>query len=180
MKLFSFEYPKKYFNLERMEGKRPWYISSIITWRTWGRSRIFSVGIVDILAKIQAGTSWIKFGPFNTVICINTRTPYVINLSNFSTSRPSSGINTVSVYLQLICCTPLPWSQFLFGNNFLVGVYYCNALCSFFVEVSKAITVTGLGGLLGCETSRIPHFLDNRLTDSGEVVSLTCLPCFTH
>jgi hypothetical protein len=26
---------------------------------------------------------------------------------------------------------------------------------------------------LGCETSRIPHFLDNRLTDGGEVVSPT-------
>jgi hypothetical protein len=25
------------------------------------------------------------------------------------------------------------------------------------------------------ETSRLPHFLKNRLTDGGEVVSLTCL-----
>jgi hypothetical protein len=34
---------------------------------------------------------------------------------------------------------------------------------------SKAIPVTGRGGPYGCETSRLPHFLDNRLTDGGEV-----------
>jgi hypothetical protein len=28
---------------------------------------------------------------------------------------------------------------------------------------------------LDCETSRLPHLLDNRLTDGGEVVILTCL-----
>jgi hypothetical protein len=32
---------------------------------------------------------------------------------------------------------------------------------------------------LGCETSRLPHFPDNRLTDEGEVVSLTRRPPFT-
>jgi hypothetical protein len=36
---------------------------------------------------------------------------------------------------------------------------------------SKAIPVTDHGGPKGCETSRIPHLLDNRLTDGGEVVS---------
>jgi hypothetical protein len=30
-----------------------------------------------------------------------------------------------------------------------------------------------------CETSRLPHFPDNRLTDGGEVVSLTRRPPFT-
>jgi hypothetical protein len=41
---------------------------------------------------------------------------------------------------------------------------------------SKVIPVTCCGGPLGGgggETSRISHFLDNRLTESGEVVSLT-------
>jgi hypothetical protein len=33
----------------------------------------------------------------------------------------------------------------------------------------KAIPVTGSGGPYGCERSRLPHFLDNRLTDGGEV-----------
>jgi hypothetical protein len=43
----------------------------------------------------------------------------------------------------------------------------------------KAIPVTGHEGPWGCETSRLPHFLDNRLTDGGEVVGPTCRPPFT-
>jgi hypothetical protein len=35
----------------------------------------------------------------------------------------------------------------------------------------KAISVTGHGGTLGCET-RFPHFLHNRLTDGAKVVNL--------
>jgi hypothetical protein len=38
---------------------------------------------------------------------------------------------------------------------------------------SKAILVTGR------ETSRLPHFLDNRLTDGGEAVGLTHRQPFT-
>jgi hypothetical protein len=37
----------------------------------------------------------------------------------------------------------------------------------------KATPVTG------CETSRLPHFLDNRLTDGGEIVSLMSWLPFT-
>jgi hypothetical protein len=43
----------------------------------------------------------------------------------------------------------------------------------------KAIPVTGREGPEGCETSRLPHFLDNRLTDGGEAVSLTRRPPVT-
>jgi hypothetical protein len=34
---------------------------------------------------------------------------------------------------------------------------------------SKAIPVTGHEGLYGCETSRLPHFLESWLTSSDEV-----------
>jgi hypothetical protein len=43
----------------------------------------------------------------------------------------------------------------------------------------KAAPVTGRGGPQGYETSRLPHFLDNRLTGGGEVVSLMRRPPFT-
>jgi hypothetical protein len=43
----------------------------------------------------------------------------------------------------------------------------------------KAIPVTGCGGPQGCETSRVPHVLDSRLTDGAEV-SITLWPPFTH
>jgi hypothetical protein len=43
----------------------------------------------------------------------------------------------------------------------------------------KAIPVRGCGGPYGCETSRPPHFPENRFTDDGEVVSLTRRPPFT-
>jgi hypothetical protein len=47
------------------------------------------------------------------------------------------------------------------------------------VRLCKAIPVSGRGGPQGCETSWPPHFLDNRLTDGGEVDSLTRRPPFT-
>jgi hypothetical protein len=43
---------------------------------------------------------------------------------------------------------------------------------------SKAIPVTGPEGPSRYERSRLPHYLDNRLTDGGKVVSLTRRPPF--
>jgi hypothetical protein len=43
----------------------------------------------------------------------------------------------------------------------------------------EAIPVKGRGGPMGCETSRLPHFPDNRITDGGEVAILTRWPPFT-
>jgi hypothetical protein len=47
------------------------------------------------------------------------------------------------------------------------------------VKKGKAIPLTGRKGPPGCETSRFPHFLDNRPTDGGKVVSLMRRPPFT-
>jgi hypothetical protein len=44
---------------------------------------------------------------------------------------------------------------------------------------SEGVPLTGHGGLYGCKTSRI-HFLGSRLTDGGEVVSLTLPLRYTH
>jgi hypothetical protein len=49
---------------------------------------------------------------------------------------------------------------------------------TFHIRKGTVIPGAGNGGPEGCETSRLPHFLDNRLTDGGEV-SLTDLPPFT-
>jgi hypothetical protein len=43
---------------------------------------------------------------------------------------------------------------------------------------SKAVPVTGRGRLWGSETSSLTRFLNNRLTDKDEVVSLTRQPPF--
>jgi hypothetical protein len=40
------------------------------------------------------------------------------------------------------------------------------------MKKGKAIPVTGRGCPEGCETSRLPRFLDSRLIDGGEGVSL--------
>jgi hypothetical protein len=46
---------------------------------------------------------------------------------------------------------------------------------------SKAIPITGHGGLWVFKTSRIPHFLESKLTDGNKVFSLTGRPRFnTH
>jgi hypothetical protein len=45
------------------------------------------------------------------------------------------------------------------------------------VVVKKvAFPVTDRGGPYGSKTSRLPYFLDNRLKDGGEFVSLTLRP----
>jgi hypothetical protein len=45
--------------------------------------------------------------------------------------------------------------------------------------VSKDIPLAGHGSLYGYEMLRIPHCLDNRLTDGGKIVSLTHRPLST-
>jgi hypothetical protein len=54
-----------------------------------------------------------------------------------------------------------------------------NVTSNFKGSKCKAIPVTGCGGPLGCETSRLIHFLDNRLIDGAKAVSLTSRLPFT-
>jgi hypothetical protein len=42
----------------------------------------------------------------------------------------------------------------------------------------EVIPVMGRGGPCGCETSMLPHFLNSRLTDDVEFVTLTRRPPF--
>jgi hypothetical protein len=44
---------------------------------------------------------------------------------------------------------------------------------------SKKVKVPGREDPYGCETLRLPHYLDNRLTDGGNVVSFTRRQLFT-
>jgi hypothetical protein len=53
----------------------------------------------------------------------------------------------------------------------------CKALHKLHIEV-RLVRVTGRESLQVCETFEVPHFLDNRLTDGGEVVSLTHQPSY--
>jgi hypothetical protein len=65
---------------------------------------------------------------------------------------------------------------------YLCSVFWFLTLASkgtFLNKKGKTIPVTGRGGPQGCETSRLLHFLDNRLTDGGGIVSLTRRPPFT-
>jgi hypothetical protein len=47
-----------------------------------------------------------------------------------------------------------------------------------YIYRERAIAITGRGSPQVCETSRLPHFLDNRLTHGGKIVSLTRWPPF--
>jgi hypothetical protein len=77
--------------------------------------------------------------------------------------RSSNTFPRLSPRKDTSCIKPL-WSVLLSNNEY-----------SIWLGKGKAIPVTGSGGPYGCETSRLPHFLDTRLTD-GEVVSLTRRP----
>jgi hypothetical protein len=61
------------------------------------------------------------------------------------------------------------WDVIYYSLIFCVIVYWN-------VKKNKDIFITGHGDSWGCEVSKLPHFLGNKLTDGGEVVSLTHRP----
>jgi hypothetical protein len=67
--------------------------------------------------------------------------------------------------------------RYILENNILLSNRLFNKITK--RKESKAISVTGRGGLWGCEMLRISHCLDNRLTDGVKVVSPTHRPHFT-
>jgi hypothetical protein len=94
----------------------------------------------------------------------------------FSLTRSSP----VGEFVSELQTTETPEGIMKHGIYIYIYIYIIIArLCGCLGKKGKAIPVTGRGGLLGCETSRLPQFLDNRLTDGGEVVSLKRRPLFT-
>jgi hypothetical protein len=83
----------------------------------------------------------------------------------------------------------LPLAFTLFSCSAYSLILKMEAICFFETSVGfqqttrcyipEEIPVTGRGDPLGCEASRPPYFLDNLLTDGGEVVSLTRRPSFS-
>jgi hypothetical protein len=65
-----------------------------------------------------------------------------------------------------------PRNTFIVPTVFLTTNYRTNQ----YSKKGKAIPATGSEDPKSCEMSRLPHFLGNRLTDGGEVVSLTRRP----
>jgi hypothetical protein len=45
-------------------------------------------------------------------------------------------------------------------------------------SVERETYVTGCGGPQDCQMSRLPHFLDNWLTDRGDISIMCCLPFY--
>jgi hypothetical protein len=65
-------------------------------------------------------------------------------------------------------------STFTYIHQYIFTYYFgVSYLTTLFSKKGKAIPVTDRAGPWICETSRLPHFLDNLLTDGGEVVSPT-------
>jgi hypothetical protein len=85
-------------------------------------------------------------------------------------------VNYIAIYLACIIFLKI-FNQF--SVSCLVNISRQHIVKVQNLQDLEAILVTGRGGLYGCKTSRLPHFVDNRLTVGGEVVSLTRLQLFT-
>jgi hypothetical protein len=103
----------------------------------------------------------------NSTSASSSNTISVSNSSSNSTrgsnsSINSSGINTTGISI---------FNIIINSSGSGGGVGSSSSSSSSSSKKCKAIPVTGRGGPWGCKMSRIPHCLDNRLTDVGKVVS---------
>jgi hypothetical protein len=64
-------------------------------------------------------------------------------------------------------------------RSYLTRIYKLPAI-EIRISIKKLFPVTGREGPWGCETSRLPHFIDNRLTDGVEDVSLKRRPAVLY
>jgi hypothetical protein len=99
-------------------------------------------------------------------------------LACHSTHRETFPSNLVSELSPLLSMNSPPAKH---SNPYIKHVLHITRrlkrLYSIMLKVQgKAIPVAGRGGPQGCEMLRLPHFLDNWLTDGGKVVSLTLRP----
>jgi hypothetical protein len=82
----------------------------------------------------------------------------------FSSYSPRHSLAEIFIFSLIV-------SQALLISN-SVPMYYINNINNNIINYFY----NGRGGPNGCETSRLPLFLDSRLTDGGEIVSLTRQP----
>jgi hypothetical protein len=127
----------------------------------------------------------------NSLLCLKESVTGLISESKKASPRSHDQFLQYRSYLTLPLHQDTPSDGFRpsdLGTKFWKHLFYRQ--CEFYVPPlsvssaltsyvkvsklkSKAVPITGPGGLQGCEILRIPHCLDNRLTDGGKVVSPT-------
>jgi hypothetical protein len=105
--------------------------------------------------------------------CISDRDPWqylFFSFQTFTCFKTGPRLETTwGVWLLLVTPPTVEWLCW-------ISLSFTQLLSQSLHCKNKVIPVTGRGGPYCCEMSRLPHFLDNRLTDGGEVVSLTRWP----
>jgi hypothetical protein len=90
--------------------------------------------------------------------------------------------NLFNLCVMIICFCfqtfkPVICKSMMTSIMYITIIIYIHFSCP--VKKGKATHVTGREGSWGCEIPRVPHSLNNRLTDGGKIISLTLRPSFT-
>jgi hypothetical protein len=117
---------------------------------------------------------------------MNLRVQCRYNVCESCSTRSSYVIRMVRICQELTCMFLICLFTTFRGSNFssLLAIAVKRKVLRGRLAVSqfrkvKVKAIAGREGPWGCETSRLPHFLDSRLVDGGKVVSLTRRPLFT-
>jgi hypothetical protein len=106
---------------------------------------------------------------------------YIVNLLSVSGENKRRLVMS-PCYPSVALRIPHPFIMFgTYEDRLAVSAYSRHWFFHFLRDLccKKLSPLTGCGGLQGCETLRIPHCLDSRLTDGVKVVSPTHRPSFT-